>query len=94
MAKKEIKKEAKKKPEAKTKNLLDAVKQRTTREAKYEFWKSEKDDLWYFHLRAANGEVQTPSEGYSTKQKCLGGILAAQKNSATAAIVQTPPKKK
>jgi uncharacterized protein YegP (UPF0339 family) len=40
-----------------------------------------KDGKWYFHLKAANGEVVSQSEGYESREGAAKGIEAA----ATAA---------
>jgi uncharacterized protein YegP (UPF0339 family) len=58
------------------------------REPKYFYWKSKENGLWYFHLKGGNGEIQHPSEGYSSKQKCLDGIARIQKNSQTKIIIE------
>jgi uncharacterized protein len=48
--------------------------------AKFEVKKSPKDDQFYFHLKAGNGEITLSSEGYVAKQGCLNGIAAVKKN--------------
>lgn len=48
-------------------------------------WKSKKDCKWYWHLKAANGEVIAHGQGYKYKrdaQNCVnmlhsGGVRAA-----------------
>jgi uncharacterized protein YegP (UPF0339 family) len=40
-----------------------------------------KDGLWYFNLKAANGEIVSQSEGYATREGAVKGIEAT----ATAA---------
>jgi len=40
----------------------------------FEYWKSPKDGMWYFHLKAPNNEIIAHSEGYATMQNCLDGI--------------------
>jgi uncharacterized protein YegP (UPF0339 family) len=32
----------------------------------YEYWKSSKDGNWYWHLKAANGEIVAQSQGYDS----------------------------
>ncbi len=45
----------------------------------YEVFKG-KDDNWYWHLKAGNGEIIAVSEGYSSKQMALHGIESVRKN--------------
>lgn len=45
-----------------------------------------KDGQYYFRLRAANGEVICSSEGYTTKQSCLGGIEAIRAVAGSAPV--------
>lgn len=53
-------------------------------EEKFEYWKSQKDGLWYFHLVAPNNEIITQSQGYTTKENCVDGIDSVKKYSHTA----------
>ncbi len=46
-----------------------------------------KDQQWYFHLRAGNGEIICSSEGYASKQMCEKGIEAVKTVAATAPVV-------
>lgn len=55
---------------------------------KFEFWKSKKDEQWYFHLVAPNGEIIAQSEGYTTKDNCLNGIEAVKSYAPTAEIIE------
>ena len=48
--------------------------------AKFEVFKSPKNDQFYFHLKAGNGKITLSSEGYTTKQACLNGIASVKKN--------------
>lgn len=51
-------------------------------QAKYEMFKSEKNNEFYFHLKAAgNSEIILQSEGYTRKASCLNGIESVKKNS-------------
>jgi len=43
------------------------------RQGKYEYWQAT-DGLWYFNRVAGNGEVEHPSEGYSTKGNAIQAI--------------------
>lgn len=38
-----------------------------------------KDDLWYWNLRAANGEIVSQSEGYQDRDGAVEGIKAAHR---------------
>ena len=55
---------------------------------RFEYWKSDKNDKWYFHLRAVNNEVICASQGYKTKQNCIKGIESVKKNAGTAEIFE------
>lgn len=48
--------------------------------SKFEYWKSEKDGQYYFHLLARNHKNILRSEGYTTKQGCLDGIASVKIN--------------
>lgn len=41
---------------------------------RYEYWKSKADGLWYWHLKAANGEKIAQGEGYTRKENCVAAI--------------------
>lgn len=45
------------------------------------------DDLWYWHLVAANDEVLATSEGYTTKEHAQEGVQAAMRDAGDAAEV-------
>lgn len=51
---------------------------------KFEMWESEKDGLWYFHLKAPNGEIVASSQGYTTKDNCKNGIESVKKYATNA----------
>ena len=53
---------------------------------RFEYWKSPKDGLWYFHLVAPNNEIVAQSQGYTTKDNCINGVNAIKKYSQTASI--------
>lgn len=38
-----------------------------------------KDDQWYWHLQAVNGEVVAQSEGYTTEQAANDGVAACKR---------------
>lgn len=51
-------------------------------ESKFELFQSEKNEEFYFHLKAAgNSEIILDSEGYTTKANCLNGIKSVKENS-------------
>ena len=47
---------------------------------KFEIFKSEKNDEYYFRLKAGNGEIILASEGYKSKTSCKSGIESVMKN--------------
>ena len=57
----------------------------------FEFWKSDKDGRWYFHLKAPNGEVVAQSQGYTSKDNCINGIKAVKSYAVTALIFEEEP---
>jgi uncharacterized protein YegP (UPF0339 family) len=47
----------------------------------YEYWKSEKDQQWYFNLvHPDNGDVLITSEGYTTKRNKTVGMNSVRVN--------------
>lgn len=48
---------------------------------KFEVFKSEKNNEFYFRLKSGNGQIILQSEGYKTKNNCLKGIASVKKNS-------------
>jgi uncharacterized protein YegP (UPF0339 family) len=55
---------------------------------RFEYWQSEKDGLWYWHLKAANGEIVQHSEAYKRRAGALQGIAAAKRAAAIAVVVE------
>jgi len=51
-------------------------------------WYKDKAGKYRFRLKAANGETIAVSEGYASKEGCVGGIESVKKNAATAKIVE------
>ncbi len=49
--------------------------------AKFEVFKSEKNEKFYFNLKAGNGQVILTSQGYASKASCENGIKSVQTNS-------------
>ena len=54
---------------------------------KFEFWRSTVNRQWYFHLKAGNGRIIVPSEGYLRRSSCLKAI-AAQNPSGLIAVIE------
>ncbi len=65
------------------------------RTPKVQYWPSS-DGLWRFCMVGANGEPQTPGQGYKTEHGCLAGIAAARRNWARAQVkrVDSAPSKR
>ena len=51
---------------------------------KFEYWQSEVDGQWYFHLIGPNGGVIVQSAGYMTENECLNGIEMVKRYSDVA----------
>ena len=51
-------------------------------------WYKDKSGKYRFRLKAANGEIIAVSEGYASKEGCVGGIESVKKNSLIAKIVE------
>lgn len=47
---------------------------------KFEIFKSEKNDKFYFRLKAKNGQVILSSQGYANKAGAKNGIESVKKN--------------
>ena len=47
---------------------------------KFQVFKSRKNGLYYYRLRAANGEIVLSGEGYTSMPACLKGIAAVRIN--------------
>ena len=48
-----------------------------------------KDKKFYFHLKAANGQIILASQGYAAKKSCLNGVESVRTNSQDAARFET-----
>jgi len=46
----------------------------------FHIFQSEKDQLYYFHLKASNGEIVLSSQGYKSKWGAQKGIAAVKRN--------------
>ncbi len=47
---------------------------------KFEIFQSEKNEEFYFRLKAKNGEIILQSEGYKTKAGCRNGVESVKTN--------------
>jgi hypothetical protein len=47
---------------------------------KFELFQSEKNQQYYFRLKAGNGQIILQSEGYTTKTAAKNGIESVKKN--------------
>lgn len=47
-----------------------------------------KDDQYYFHLKAGNGEIVCSGEGYTSLQNCYKGIQVIKNLAANAPILE------
>ncbi len=56
---------------------------------KYEYWKAP-DGNWYWHLKAANGQVIANGEGYSRKEDVVH-VIDLVKSSSTAPVTNLNP---
>lgn len=43
------------------------------------------DGQWYWHLKAANGEIIATSEGYQRRQGAVDGVTSVRNSAAPAA---------
>lgn len=55
---------------------------------KFELFQSNKNQQWYFHLKAGNGEIICQSEGYKSKQSAEKGIRSVKENASSAKVVE------
>jgi len=51
-------------------------------------WYKDKAGKYRFRLKAANGETIATSEGYASKEGCVGGIESVKKSAPIAKIVE------
>ena len=47
---------------------------------KFEIFQSEKNEKYYFNLKAGNGQIILSSQGYAAKASAKNGIASVQKN--------------
>lgn len=58
---------------------------------KYEIWRNNCGEKFYFQLRAQNGKIVLMSDAYMQKASCLKGIESVRKNAATSKVVLDSP---
>jgi hypothetical protein len=51
--------------------------------AKFHYFKG-RDGQFYWHLKAANGEIVANGQGYASKQGAKDGVAFVKKNAASA----------
>lgn len=54
--------------------------------AKFEYWQSEDDEQWYFHLKAPRNGIIVQSVGYTTEDECIQGIEQVKRYADIAII--------
>merc|ERR1712046_402393 len=59
----------------------EPAKKKARRLGKFELFRSEKNDQYYFRLKAGNGEIILQSEGYKAKAGAENGIKSVRENS-------------
>merc|ERR1719206_431430 len=60
----------------------EPAKKKIKRHGKFELFKSDKNDEFYFRLKASNGEIILASEGYKAKAGAENGISSVRENAA------------
>jgi uncharacterized protein YegP (UPF0339 family) len=66
----------------------------STRESKYEIWRSDKNNEWYWHFKASNGENIATGQGYTDRRNCLNAISLLQRSTKCKIYSLTPPRAK
>ena len=56
---------------------------------KFEIFQSDKNEKYYFNLKAKNGQVILSSQGYTTKANAKNGIESVRKNSQNDDLFET-----
>ena len=49
---------------------------------KFEVFKSESNDKFFFRLKAGNGQIILSSQGYAQKSGCMNGVESVKKNAS------------
>ncbi len=55
---------------------------------RFEYWQSEEDGQWYYHLIAPNGGIIVHSGAYNTEDECLQGIEDLRRYARTTIVIQ------
>ena len=61
----------------------------SSKTGRYEWFEAD-DGLFYYNCIAGNGEIEHPSEGYSTKGNCIQAIGRDMADTSHYDIVQRP----
>lgn len=64
----------------------------TTNDYTFNYFKSLKNDEWYFNFSAPNNEIMFQSEGYTRKSSVLRAIRTIKRQAGKAKIIQKPNK--
>lgn len=62
------------------------------KEPRWEVFQSDEDGLWYFHLKAPNGKIMLPSEGYVSRRNVNRALDVAIGYASVAEIVELEKK--
>jgi len=54
---------------------------------RFEYWQSDEDFNWYFHLRSPKGGIIFQSAGYESEDECLEGIELVRRYAEVAVVV-------
>lgn len=57
------------------------------RRNRYELWRSEVNDQWYWNLRAHNNEIICQSQGYSSERAARKGIRSVRLNALLSRVL-------
>ncbi|MBD3262877.1 DUF1508 domain-containing protein [Candidatus Woesearchaeota archaeon] len=55
---------------------------------RFEYWQSDENGEWYFHLIAPNGGVIAHSGPYITEDECLEGIEQLRRYARTSIVLK------
>jgi uncharacterized protein len=69
--------------------LNGSTKGSTMRKSKFEVQENSAGE-WYWHMRAANGQILGHGEGYKTRAGALRGVAACQRAAASAVVIVVP----
>jgi uncharacterized protein YegP (UPF0339 family) len=66
----------------------------STREGKYEMWRSPNSEQWHWHFKAANGETIASGQGYTARHNCLKAISLLQNSTRAKIYSLSEPRKR